>query len=183
MFLDTSEFPFTALLESRWTVIRHEFRQLAPQQLMPWPETDLYDGAWDVFGLWALGKRLEENCRLCPETASTVESIAGITTAGFSRLAPGTRIVPHCGYTNTVWRCHLGLIVPADCGLRVGEETRHWQEGKCLVFDDTLMHGAWNDSRLPRIVLLVDFVRPGSVFEVTASALQTIESLTGNADT
>jgi beta-hydroxylase len=30
-----------------------------------------------------------------------------------------------------------------------------------LIFDDTVEHEAWNDSDLPRGVLLLDFLRPG----------------------
>jgi aspartate beta-hydroxylase len=35
---------------------------------------------------------------------------------------------------------HLGLRVPRGCSLRVAEETRAWEEGKCLVFDDSFEH-------------------------------------------
>lgn len=87
----------------------------------------------------------------------------GLTTAGFSRLAPGTHIQPHVGYTSAVLRCHLGLVVPDEgCALRVGEDTRTWAEGRCVVFDDTVEHEAWNRSGSDRIVLLVDFLRPGA---------------------
>jgi beta-hydroxylase len=118
-----------------------------------------------VFGLYAFGKRLEDNCRLCPETVRVVETIPGLTTAGFSRLEPGTHIKPHVGYASNVLRCHLGLVIPPDCALRVGTEVRAWQEGKCMVFDDTTEHEAWNRSEQVRIVLLLDFTRDGSVFE------------------
>ena len=37
------------------------------------------------------------------------------------------------------------------------DETRQWQEGRCLIFDDTVQHEAWNNSDLPRGVLLLDF--------------------------
>ena len=86
-----------------------------------------------------------------------VESIPGITTAGFSSLAPETHIVPHEGYSKAVLGCHLGLIVPNDCGIRVGSQTKNWTKGKCLIFDDTVEHEAWNRSHHPRIVLLIDF--------------------------
>jgi beta-hydroxylase len=36
---------------------------------------------------------------------------------------------------------------------------------KCLVFDDTVEHEAWNLSDRPRVVLLLDAVRPGATFE------------------
>jgi aspartyl/asparaginyl beta-hydroxylase (cupin superfamily) len=43
----------------------------------------------------------------------------------------------------------------------VAGETRGWEEGRCLVFDDTVEHEAWNDSEQARGVLLLDFLRPG----------------------
>ena len=170
MFLSPRDFPFTALLESRWNDIRREFEQLSPKQLIPWPETELYDKGWEVFGLWAMGRKLIEDCGSCPQTTKLVEAVPGMTTAGFSLLAPGTRIRPHVGYTNSVLRCHLGIVVPERCGIQVGGETRRWQEGKCLVFDDTVLHSAWNDSDTPRIVLLIDFLREGCQFDPTVSA-------------
>jgi len=83
-----------------------------------------------------------------------------MTTAGFSSLKPGTHIVPHVGYSNGVLRCHLGLFVADGCALRVKTQTRSWQEGKCLIFDDTVEHEAWNYSDANRIVLLIDFKNP-----------------------
>jgi len=62
-----------------------------------------------------------------------------------------------------VLRFHLALLIPApaeQCGIRVGSETRHWQEGKALIFDDTFMHEAWNHTGEKRVVLFVDIVRP-----------------------
>ena len=65
------------------------------------------------------------------------------------------------GWAASVYRLHLGLVVPPGCRLRVANETRDWQEGKCLVFDDTVEHEAWNDSDQVRSTLLLDFLRPG----------------------
>ena len=100
-------------------------------------EKNLYNQGWKVFGLYAFGNKLEENCQLCPQTTQLVEKIPGLTTAGFSRLASGTKITPHVGYSDKVLRCHLGLIVPLACALRVGSKTKSWQRGKCFIFDDT----------------------------------------------
>jgi aspartyl/asparaginyl beta-hydroxylase (cupin superfamily) len=98
----------------------------------------------------------------CPRTAALLLThVPGLTTAGFSRLAPGTHIKPHVGWVETVYRLHMGLVVPPDCALRVGAETRRWREGECLIFDDTVEHEAWNRSCEPRVVLLLDFLRPG----------------------
>jgi beta-hydroxylase len=81
--------------------------------------------------------------------------------AGFSRLAPRTHVKPHVGWAASVYRLHLALVVPPGCRLRVATETKSWEEGRCLIFDDTAEHEAWNDSELPRGVLLLDFLRPG----------------------
>jgi aspartyl/asparaginyl beta-hydroxylase (cupin superfamily) len=158
-FLSAADFAFTRVLEAAHAEIRRELEAVREDAFVEWPERFLYGHGWTVFGFRAFGKRLDENCALCPVTAALVEAIPEMTTAGFSALAPGTRIAPHTGYTSTVLRCHLGLIVPSGCGLSVGGETRAWEEGRCLVFDDTVLHDAWNDGTTRRVVLLVDFRR------------------------
>jgi aspartate beta-hydroxylase len=55
---------------------------------------------------------------------------------------------------------HLALIVPPDCGFRVGAESRQWREGAAWVFDDTIEHEAWNDSNAVRGILIVDCWNP-----------------------
>ena len=109
-----------------------------------------------------------------------VESIPGMTTAGFSRLEPQSHIKPHVGYTTAVLRCHLGVTVPAGCTLRVGSETREWQNGRCMVFDDTIEHEAWNRSDAIRTVLLIDFKRPNvdAAITVPNSVADSIRNLT-----
>jgi aspartyl/asparaginyl beta-hydroxylase (cupin superfamily) len=159
MYCDASEFPFIQTLTKDWRAVRSEFEQISPSSLMAWPEKALYDQGWDVFGLYAFDVKMKANCERCPETTRLVESIPGLRTAGFSILQPGTHIRPHVGYSNTVLRCHLGLIVPDDCAMRVGSEVRTWHEGECLVFDDTVEHEVWHRGSSPRVVLLIDFAR------------------------
>ena len=60
-------------------------------------------------------------------------------------------------------RLHLGLIVPEPndkVKIRVDDQICHWQEGKCLLFDDSYDHEVWNETDGWRVVLFVDFVRP-----------------------
>jgi beta-hydroxylase len=169
MFFNAEEFPFVAQLEARWQAIRREFEGLTPRQLIPWPEREIYRESWEVFALWGVGTRFDKNCRLCPAAAAAVEAVPGLTTASFARLGPKARILPHVGFTNTVLRCHMGLVVPEGCAIQVGSETRAWQEGQCLIFDDTVLHSAWNDSDQARVILSLDFVRPGMTFDATIS--------------
>lgn len=176
MFLNSHDFPFTDLLEANWTKVRAELEALHQQNFIAWPEKFLYGQGWDVFGLYAFGNKLVQNCNLCPETTKLVEQIPGLTTAGFSSLQPGTHIEAHTGYTNAVLRCHLGLIVPDGCSMRVGEETRSWEEGKALVFDDTIEHEVWHRGDKPRIILLLDFKR--SAQQDIAIPMQVRDSVT-----
>ncbi|MBR8836651.1 MAG: aspartyl/asparaginyl beta-hydroxylase domain-containing protein [Stigonema ocellatum SAG 48.90 = DSM 106950] len=180
-FYAPSKFEFTSRLEANWQVIEQELLELPQSHFIPWKEKFLYETGWDVFGLHAFGNKLDENCRLCPQTTSFVESIPGLVTAAFSSLKPKTHIKPHIGYhyeysesgdlttreilNNTVLCLHLGLIIPKtdtpfDCAIRVANEIKNWQQGKCLIFDDTVVHEAWNRSCETRIVLLVDFKKP-----------------------
>jgi ornithine lipid ester-linked acyl 2-hydroxylase len=165
MFLPRSDFPWTRELEAGFPEIKPEFEALDRRRFKRWPEVELYNHGWEAFGLLGFGRRFEDNLRLCPRLAAILERIPGLTTAGFSVLGPGTVISPHVGYTSTVLRCHLGIVIPEDCGIRVGGETRTWREGECLVFDDTAEHEAWNRSEQARVVLLLDVVKPGETFD------------------
>jgi ornithine lipid ester-linked acyl 2-hydroxylase len=175
MFVDPISFPFVARLQSSFGEIRSEYDSLSSDQLVAWPESDLYDFGWRAFGLMALGRSLPENCSRCPRTAQAIAQIGGIVSAGFSLLAAGARIRPHKGYTNSVLRFHLGIKIPSDCGLEVGSEVKTWAEGKVLAFDDTTEHSAWNDSSTDRAILLLDVLRPGANLEVTPAAVQALE--------
>lgn len=175
-----AEFPFLKSLEDSWEDVLEELNNLLYNEsennksyFQAWHEVEIYEGRWDVYGLYAFGEKLENNCKRCPKTTSLVESIPGMVTAGFSALAPETHIRPHVGYSDSVLRCHLGLITPKPCpeydrratgtltsdtcGIRVGDEFHHWAPGKAFVFDDTLEHEAWNWGDRTRFILLIDF--------------------------
>src|SRR3546814_2993777 len=77
----------------------------------------------------------------------------------FSILRPGTHIEPHCGMVNTRLICHIPLIVPQGCRLRLGNETRTVAEGRPLLFDDTIEHEDWNDGEAIRAILLFEVWR------------------------
>jgi aspartate beta-hydroxylase len=42
----------------------------------------------------------------------------------------------------------------------VGTETRGWEEGRLLIFDDSFQHEAWNHSDAVRTVLIFDTWNP-----------------------
>ena len=146
------------LLEANWVPIRDEC--LTVSNYMRWPES-IYTGNWDVYGIYDLqGYLIEENAIRCPKTTEVLKQIPNLRTAGFSKLGAGAHIKPHKGYTDAVLRCHLGLVVPeGDCALKVEETVYRWQEGKAFVFNDRLLHEAWNYTDSNRYVLLLDLYK------------------------
>jgi aspartyl/asparaginyl beta-hydroxylase (cupin superfamily) len=170
-FLDPAQFAWTALLEDHYPAIRVEaervlavrdalpnFQDIAPDQIRL---TD--DDQWKTFWFVGYGVWDDPNCLRCPTTAAVLRAVPGLTTGFFSILGPGKRLPPHYGPYRGVLRHHLALVVPEPaqaCGIRVGDQVRHWHEGQSLVFDDTYEHEAWNDSDGERVVLFLDIKRP-----------------------
>jgi aspartate beta-hydroxylase len=78
---------------------------------------------------------------------------------------------------NTRIICHLPLLVPEKCALRVGNDTRAPVEGKAWVFDDTIEHEAWNASERTRVVLLFEVWRPELTVEERALVSAMFEAI------
>ena len=153
--------PVAVELERRFSAIRAEIMALEPSRYAPESERIERTGDWDVVFLYERGRRHDEVCEACPVTTSVIEGEGPMRTAAgliyVSRMRAGSHISAHRGPTNLRLRCHLGIKVPdGDCAIRVDDETRSWSEGRCLVFDDSHEHEAWNRTAEDRIVLIVD---------------------------
>ena len=143
---------------------------------------------WGAFYLVKSGAEVPENAARCPRTMAALRAVPTCRIKGrtpsvlFSFLRPRARIPPHHGFMNTRLICHLPLIVPPDCALRVGNQTRGWREGELLVFDDSIEHEAWNLSQELRVVLIFDVWRPELSEKeqaLVAAMLQLIDSFGG----
>jgi aspartyl/asparaginyl beta-hydroxylase (cupin superfamily) len=175
---DPTSFPAVAVLQAAYPSIQTEYDQLKNETgFQPEMEPLKRTGNWNVFMLYERGKKNEANCAKCPETTRIIESIPSLRTlAGliyFSNMAAATHIHAHKGPTNMRIRCHLGLHIPPNCGIRVQNEARTWEVGKCLVFDDSFEHEVWNRSGDTRAILIVDLWHP----DLTAIEIQALEGL------
>jgi hypothetical protein len=178
-FYERDEFPWSADLERRSGAIRREVEALldAAAEFTPYverqhdrPARDFFglqaDPRWSAFHLYRNGEVVKENAARCPETMHALANVplshVGERTPSvfFSLLRPGAHIPPHRGMLNCRLICHLPLIIPDGCWLRVGNETRTWESGKLAVFDDSIEHEARNSSDQLRIVLIFDIWRP-----------------------
>ena len=178
-FYDRADFPWLAAIEQAVPEMRAELQALldADAAFTPYVEApkdrpynaahSLLDNAdWTALYLWKDGAPVAETQARCP---ATVAALAGapmphIATRSpmvlFSKLRPHTHIPAHNGMLNTRLICHIPLIVPPDCRLRVGNEIRPVEAGKAMIFDDSIEHEAWNDSDETRVVLLFEVWRP-----------------------
>lgn len=175
---DPADFDVPALIEASADSIREELLGLLDGgSFVPYRPDLALQGEWTTYMLWSFGQPFRENLARCPRTAALLDSLPVAHTAGltyFSALAPGTRVAPHCGPTNTRLRCHLGIVVPSGCGIRVGSTTRSWEESRCIVFDDSFEHEVWNESDRHRYVLILDVWHP-DLTETEVWALSEVE--------
>jgi hypothetical protein len=169
---DTGEFGAAAEVQASYQAIRAEFLnvllcgqlRLHPQS-KGGPRAQIADGDWNLFEILSDGRVNGTSSVLAPRTSRVLMSLPEVTTnpnglAYFSVLNPGVHIDAHCGPTNSRIRIHLGLLVPPGASMRVGRETRSWQEGACAVFDDSWEHEVRNGSEFLRAVLLFDVWHP-----------------------
>lgn len=171
-FYDNKDFPQLKILNANYRSIRDELVGIINDELEsnsnffePWIEFDLYNesnpNGWDIAPLMISGEYIEKNCKKAKFLNELIRQIPGLMSASFSLLKPNTHIVPHQGYdeySEQVLRYHLGLIIPkGDIGIRVGPEVRTWKEGESFIFDDFMIHEAWNFSSENRYVLICDF--------------------------
>ena len=178
-FFDRSLFPWLAEVEAAFDDIRTEMRDVMGSSgaLKPFIRSSsnrpsenshgLMDNLdWSAFHLWDQGQPLADNIARCPRTAAALQGLPVPHLANvapsifFSVLRAGARIPPHHGMMNTRLVCHLPVTVPPECRLRVGNEVREWEEGRALIFDDSIEHEAWNHSDRDRVVLIFEIWRP-----------------------
>ena len=173
-------FPWLEELERATDAIRGEFERVfaegsgslvpyiahpADAPLDQWRELN-HSRRWSAFFLWQEGVALQAHQERCPVTTGILSRMprpeidAHAPTAFFSILDARTHIPPHTGVSNTRLTVHLPLVIPPGCRFRVGSDTREWRAGEAWVFDDTIEHEAWNDSDVPRAILIFDVWNP-----------------------
>ena len=179
---DRDLFPWLPELEAATPVIQSELMgvfddEVAASDIEPytqkpddepieqWGELN-HSRRWSAYHFAFYGKQYPEHRKKCPQTVALLDRfpqprIANRSPASmFSILQPKVHIPPHNGVANFRLLCHLPLILPPDCRLRVGSTTREWVMGEAFVFDDTIEHEAWNDSDQMRTVMIFDIWHP-----------------------
>jgi aspartate beta-hydroxylase len=179
-FYERDEFPWLAGFEAATPAIQRELARILVEDEAGFSPYIHYDDhlpldqwrelnkspRWSAFHFYDKGREIAERCARAPATMEAVKRLPQAVvdlrspTAMFSVLKPRTRIPPHTGIANFRLVVHLPLVLPGNCGFRVGGEMREWRIGEAWVFDDTIEHEAWNDSDEIRIILICDIWSP-----------------------
>lgn len=197
-YFDRALFPWYEALEASAPRIRRELHDVLEQDrpLTPFLGTadarvtgDYLGGdpgrlAWDAYFLHRHGRRFDEHLAACPDTDRALSAVPLTIVRDhapevlFSFLTPSTHIKPHHGVTNTRVVTHLPLVIPdGDCRLVVGGIEHRWQEGRCVTFDDTFLHEAWNRTDRLRAVLILDTWNPHMTEEECIVVRDVVEAI------
>lgn len=196
-FFAADQFDWIPALEEQTANIREEALRMLrdSDSFQPYLQSDpgrprkSQDGmtdnpAWSACYLIRNGTVVDEVAAQCPATLAAVRKLPlcelprRSPSVLFSLLRPGAHIPPHCGLVNTRLIGHLPVVTPPGCQLRVGNETREWQQGKVWLFDDSIEHEAWNRSNETRVILLFEIWRP----ELSAGEKLAIQALFASLD-
>ncbi|XP_026036270.1 aspartyl/asparaginyl beta-hydroxylase isoform X2 [Astatotilapia calliptera] len=170
------------VLERNWKTIREEALAVLDQStrhFVPEEENLREKGDWGQYTLWQQGRKVGNACQGVPKTCALLERFPEATGCKrgqikFSVMQPGTHVWPHTGPTNCRLRMHLGLVIPKHgCKIRCTNETREWEEGKVLIFDDSFEHEVWQEADSYRLIFIVDVWHP----ELTQHQRQTLSPI------
>ena len=164
-FFNPDDYPFSKIIGDHFETIHLELKKyLESNELSSYFNSSMVAQAntWKTISLKTWDIEIYEHHSYFPKTLQVLKSIPGLVSASFNLLQPNGHIIPHCGDTNGIFRCHMGLSIPGrvpDCGFRVRNEWRSWEEGKLLIFVDAVNHEAINKTNQNRFIFLFDIVR------------------------
>jgi beta-hydroxylase len=168
-YLPLSDFKGLQKLQDHWEMIRDE--ALALEQLDKIKAAEKNDDAgfnsffkkgWKRFYLKWYDASHPSAAQFCPKTVALLKEVPEVKAAMFTELPPGAKLNPHRDPFAGSLRYHLGLTTPNDdrCFINVNNQPYSWRDGEGVMFDETYIHWALNDSEKTRIILLCDIERP-----------------------
>jgi beta-hydroxylase len=167
--LNATNFPELATLRDNWRIIREEAQQLLKEGQIATAtgHNDLgfnsfFKTGWRRFYLKWYDAPLPSAVQHCPKTVALLEQVSTVHGAMFALLPPGSKLNPHRDPFAGSLRYHLGLLTPNDdaCRIYIDGNMYSWRDGQDIVFDETYVHSAANDTQQTRVILFCDVERP-----------------------
>lgn len=168
-FIDQKHFPELAPLRENWQTIRDEALRLfddgyirAAAKYNDLGFNSFFRRGWKRFYLKWYGDFLPSAQALCPNTAALLARIPTVHAAMFALLPPGARLGAHRDPFAGSLRYHLGLVTPNSerCHIVVDGQSYYWKDGEAVIFDETFIHRAENQTEVQRMILFCDVERP-----------------------
>jgi aspartate beta-hydroxylase len=154
--------PWTRMLENAYPAIRRELKQCIEGRGAEKFRRGIYDGfggkPWKTLYFFVNGERVGDTHEACPATSAILDKIPhnGMHVC-FSAVAPDGALPPHVGPTNANLILHMGLQGCEGSMIFAGRETRKFEEGKCLILDDSFVHGVRHVGPETRYTLMITF--------------------------
>ena len=167
--LNPSDLAGLDTLRDNWQVIRDEALALAEQGDIKAADSlndagfnSFFRSGWTRFYLKWYGDPLGSALRQCPKTAELLEQVPSVKAAMFASLPPEGVLTPHRDPFAGSLRYHLGLSTPNsdDCYILVDGEKHSWRDGADVLFDETFIYEAHNNTEKNRVILFCDVTRP-----------------------
>jgi beta-hydroxylase len=168
-YLKVENFPELEPLRQHWEAIRAEAISLVEAKRVKASDkyndvgfNSFFKSGWKRFYLKWYDDAHPSATELCPVTTALVRQIPTIKAAMFAELPHGSRLVRHRDPFAGSLRFHLGLVTPNDerCYIDVDGQRYSWRDGEAVVFDETYIHYAENQSGRTRLILFCDVERP-----------------------
>lgn len=168
-YLSVNEFPQLRLLQDNWQTIRDEALNLDNLEKIKAAEKNddagfnsFFKVGWKRFYLKWYEASHPSAAQYCPKTVALLKQIPEVKAAMFAELPPGGRLNEHRDPFAGSLRYHLGLVTPNNdsCFIMVNNERYSWRDGESVMFDETYIHWAKNNSNVNRIILFCDVERP-----------------------
>lgn len=168
-FLDTALVPELARLRAAWPELREEALALWDEGRIRGSErfddagfNSFFRRGWKRFYLKWYGAPPPSARLHCPRTVALLEELPSVRAAMFVRMAPRSRLPTHRDPFAGSLRYHLGLRTPNsdDCRISVDGTLYSWRDGEDVLFDETFVHWARNDTDEDRFILFCDVERP-----------------------
>ena len=175
-FIPVSQFPEMQLIQDNWEMIRQEALSLqeggsiaAATGYNDIGFNSFFRTGWKRFHLCWYGKEVPSAQAGCPKTVALLKSIPSVKAAMFASLPPGATLVRHRDPYAGSLRYHIGLTTPNNpkCFIDVDGERYFWKDGEAVMFDETYIHFAANETDQQRIILFCDVERPVHTKAVT----------------
>lgn len=168
-FVPVERFPELAELKRNWITFRTEAIALYESSRIQASDSyndigfnSFFRRGWKRFYLKWYDAPHPSATMLCPKSVEILRGVPCVKAAMFAMLPAGGSLMRHRDPFAGSMRYHLGLVTPNDdrCAIYVDGIAYSWRDGQDVIFDETYLHDATNQTDQDRIVLFCDIERP-----------------------